>query len=79
MTNTKKFTDEHMEVQEKGETIMTETETFVKTKVLDIDTFETVTDKKTFDLETGKRVGFIRTIIFQDYTGEITVRTKVIQ
>ena len=60
---------------------MTKTETFIftKTKVLDIDTFETVTDKKTFDLETGKRVGFIRTIIFQDYTGEITVRMKVIQ
>ena len=60
---------------------MTKTETFIftKTKVLDIDTFETIEDVKTFDLETGKRVGFIRTIIFQDYTGEITVRMKVIQ
>ena len=70
MATTKQITDETME---------TETETFVKTKALDIDTFETVKDQKTFDLETGKRVGFIRTIIFQDYTGEITVRTKVIQ
>ena len=60
---------------------MTKTETFLftKTKVLDIDTFEIIEDKKTFDLETGKRVGFIRTIIFQDCTGKITVRTKVIQ
>ena len=58
---------------------MTKTETFVKTKVLDIDTFVTTKDKKTFDLETGKRVGFVRTETFQDYTGEITVRTKVIQ
>ena len=56
----------------------TQTEVFTKTKVLDIDTFETIKDEKTFDSE-GKRVGFIRTIIFQDYTGEITVRTKVIQ
>ena len=59
---------------------MTEqTEVFTKTKVLDIDTFETIRDEKTFDLETGKRVGFVRTVIFQDYTGEITVRTKVMQ
>ena len=57
---------------------MTKTETFVKTKVLDIDTFVTVSDEKTFDAE-GKRVGFIRTEIFQDYTGKISVRTKVIQ
>ena len=61
------------------EQIKTETKTFVKTKVLDIDTFETVKDEKTFDLETGKRVGFVRSVIYQDYTGEITVRTKVIQ
>ena len=54
------------------------TEIFTKTKVLDIDTFEIITDEKTFDSE-GKRVGFIRTIIYQDYTGKITVRTKVIQ
>ena len=58
---------------------MTKTETFTKTKVLDIDTFEIIEDEKTFDLETGKRVGFVRTVIFQDYTGEITVRTKVMQ
>ena len=61
------------------EIIETETFVFTKTKVLDIDTFETIDDEKTFDLETGKRVGFVRTVIFQDYTGEITVRTKVIQ
>ena len=58
---------------------MTETVIFEKTKVLDIDTFVTTKDEKTFDLETGKRVGFVRTETFQDYTGEITVRTKVIQ
>ena len=58
---------------------MTKTEIFEKTKVLDIDTFETTKDEKTFDLETGKRVSFVRTVIFQDYTGEISVRTKVIQ
>ena len=58
---------------------MTKTEIFTKTKVLDIDTFVTTKDKKTFDLETGKRVGFVRTETFQDYTGEITVLTKVIQ
>ena len=56
-----------------------ETVIFTKTKVLDIDTFVTTKDKKTFDLETGKRVGFVRTVIYQDYAGEITVRTKVIQ
>ena len=57
----------------------TETFTFEKTKVLDIDTFETTRDEKTFDLETGKRVGFVRTVIFQDYTGETSVRNEVIQ
>ena len=57
---------------------MTETFIFTKTKVLDIDTFEIITDEKTFDSE-GKRVGFIRTITYQDYTGKTTVRTKVIQ
>ena len=57
---------------------MTKTEIFTKTKVLDIDTFEIITDEKTFDSE-GKRVGFIRTIIYQDYTGNITVSKKVIQ
>ena len=56
----------------------TETFTFEKTKVSDIDTFVTTKDEKTFD-ETGKRIGFVRTVIYQDYTGEITVRTKVIQ
>ena len=58
---------------------MTETFIFTKTKTIDIDCFETIKDEKTFDLETGKRVGFVRTVIVQDYTGEITVRTKVIQ
>ena len=58
---------------------MTKTFIFEKTKVLDIDTFVTTKDEKTFDLETGKRVGFVRTETFQDYTGEIAVRTKVIQ
>ena len=57
---------------------MTETFIFTKTKTIDIDCFETITDEKTFNSE-GKRVGFIRTVIYQDYTGEITVRTKVIQ
>ena len=54
------------------------TETFVRTKVLDIDTFVTIEDEKTFDAD-GKRVGFVRTEIFQDYTGEISVSKKVIQ
>ena len=60
---------------------MTKKETFIftKTKVLDIDTFETVKDEKTFDLETGKRVGFIRTLIYQDYGGKTSVSKKVIQ
>ena len=53
--------------------------TFEKTKVLDIDTFETIKDVKTFDIETGKRVRFIRIVIYQDYTGVISVQTKVIQ
>ena len=70
-----------VEEQEKGEAIMTETETFIftKTKVLDIDTFETVKDEKTFDLETGKRVGFVRTVIYQDYSGKTSVSKEVIQ
>ena len=58
---------------------MTKTFIFEKTKVLDIDTFVTTKDKKTFDLETGKRVGFVRTETFQDYTGETSVRKEVIQ
>ena len=57
----------------------TETFTFTKVKALDIDTFEIIEDEKTFDLESGKRVGFIRKVIFQDYTGNETVRKIVIQ
>ena len=57
----------------------TETFTFTKVKVLDIDTFEIIEDEKTFDLETGKRVGFIRKVIYQDYTGDETVSKIVIQ
>ena len=57
---------------------MKKTEIFEKTKVLDIDTFVTTKDEKTFDSE-GKRVGFIRTVIYQDYTGKITVSKKVMQ
>ena len=53
-------------------------EVFTKTKVLDIDTFETVSDEKTFDTE-GKRIGFVRTVIFKDYTGEETISKIVIQ
>ena len=34
----------------------TETFTFFKTKVLDIDTFVTTKDEKTFDLETVKKL-----------------------
>ena len=59
---------------------MTEiTETFEKTKVLDIDTFETIKDEKTFILETGERISFVRTVIYQDYTGKVSVRKEVIQ
>ena len=59
---------------------MTKTETFIfeKTKVLDIDTFETIKDEKTFDSE-GKRISFVRTVIYQDYTGKISVIKKLIQ
>ena len=56
-----------------------ETVIFTKTKVLDIDTFETIKDAKTFDIETGKRIGFVRSVIFQNYTGKVTVRMEVIQ
>ena len=56
-----------------------ETVIFTKTKVLDIDTFETTRDEKTFDLETGKRVGFVRTIIFQDYSGKTSISKEAIQ
>lgn len=58
---------------------MTETFIFTKTIVLDIDTIVTISDEKTFDIETGKRVGFIRSVIYQDYTGETSVRKEVIQ
>ena len=58
---------------------MTETFIFTKTKVLDIDTFETIKDEKTFDLETGKRISFIRTVILTDYSGKTSVRKAVIQ
>ena len=59
---------------------MTEiTEVFEKTKVLDIDTFETIKDEKTFILETGERIGFVRTVIYQDYTGKVSVRKEVMQ
>ena len=56
----------------------TTTETFTKTKALDIDAFETIEDKKTFDAD-GKRVGFVRTVIYQDYTGKTSVIKKVIK
>ena len=57
---------------------MEKTEVFTKTKVSDIDTFETIKDEKTFDSE-GKRISFIRTVIYQDYSGKITVQKKIIQ
>ena len=57
---------------------MAKTEIFYKTKVLDIDTFVTTKDEKTFDSE-GKRIGFVRTVIYQDYTGKISVSKEVIQ
>ena len=72
------MTDKQIEIIQTGEAMMAK-ETFIKTKVLDIDTFETIKDVKTFDIETGKRIGFVRSVIFQDYTGEISVRTKVMQ
>ena len=60
-----------MEAIEKTETFI-----FTKTKVLDIDTFETIKDEKTFDSE-GKRVGFVRTVTYQDYTGKTSVSKMV--
>ena len=48
------------------------TMTFVKVNTLDIDTFEIIEDVKTFNTE-GNRVGFVRKVIFQDYTGDQTV------
>ena len=56
----------------------TETFTFTKVRALDIDTFETVEDEKTFDSD-GKRVGFVRTVTYQEYTGEVSVSKEVIQ
>ena len=58
---------------------MTKTEIFTKTKILDIDVFVTIEDSKTFDLETGKRISFVRTVIYQDYTGATSVSKEVIQ
>ena len=40
--------------------------------IMTTEIFETIKDVKTFDIE-GKRVGFVRTVIFQDYTGDQTV------
>lgn len=56
-----------------------EAKVFRKTKTIDIDTFETIVDTKVFDLETGQRISFERTVIYQDYTGEISVIREVIQ
>ena len=57
----------------------TTTEIFTKVRATDIDCFEIVKDEKTFDLETGKRIGFVRTVIYQDYTGDETISKIVIQ
>ena len=59
-------------------TTETITKEFTKVNVLDIDTFEIITDEKTFDSE-GKRIGFVRTVIYQDYTGDETISKIVIQ
>ena len=56
----------------------TTTEEFTNVKVLDIGTFEIIKDEKTFDSE-GKRISFIRTVIYQDYTGDETISKIVIQ
>ena len=56
----------------------TESFEFVKVNVLDIDTVEIIKDVKTFDIDDGKRVGFIRTVIFQDYTGDETVVSTIV-
>ena len=53
--------------------------TFEKTKIIDIDCFETIKDEKTFILETGERIGFVRTVIYQDYTGKVTINKEVMQ
>ena len=59
---------------------MTEiTEVFEKTKIIDIDCFETIKDEKTFILETGERIGFVRTVIYQDYNGKVTINKEVMQ
>ena len=62
---------ETVESDTKSEPI-TMTMTFVKVNTLDIDTFEIIEDVKTFNTE-GNRVGFVRKVIFQDYTGDQTV------
>ena len=56
----------------------TTTEIFTKARALDIDTLEIIEDEKTFDSE-GKRIGFVRTVIYQDYTGDETISKEVIQ
>ena len=70
----------YLEDKETVETVLTESDTksepitmtFVKVNTLDIDTFEIIEDVKTFNTE-GNRVGFVRKVIFQDYTGDQTV------
>ena len=54
----------------------TETFIFYQTKVLDNDAFVTTKDEKTFDLETGKRISFVRTVIYQDYSGKTSESIK---
>ena len=56
----------------------TTTEIFTKVRATDIDCFEIVEDEKTFDSE-GKRISFVRTVIYQDYTGDETISKIVIQ
>ena len=56
----------------------TTTEIFTKARALDIDTLEIIEDEKTFDSE-GKRIGFVRTVIYQDYNGYETISKIVIQ
>ena len=76
--NDKRSTAENDHKAEKEKKMEKTTEIFTKTKVLDIDTFETIKDKKTFDSE-GNRIGFVRTVIYQDYSGETSVSKEVIQ
>ena len=64
-------------IEERAKTTEPTTVEFTKVNALDIDTFEIITDQKTFDSE-GKRIGFVRTVIFQDYTGDQTLVSKVV-